>query len=685
MRGTLKIVAVLFAAGSLLDFAAAADPVPAFRAEVWSFKHLRSYTVDVTRIAVFDPGGDLRATGESSITPHGYPGWSLVTLPATHRTELAIRAAVANPAALPGIALPPDRAATLFASPVLLDDLGGPMVARPSVLVRFEADVPAAEAEKQLLSRTGVRILERRFGGLSNCFRIECDALDGFGIIALAAGLAQDPLVRFAEPDMVFSGRSSLIPNDPGFSSCWGLLNSGAGGGLVDFDMDATDAWDLTIGDPGVKVVVLDTGVQQDHPDINQVPGADFTGGGTGGGPGNACEAHGTAVAGCVSAIINNGIGVVGAAPGCKVASARPFVANTSVCDGSWLGGSSETVAALNWAQTIGAKVTNNSNYYGFTSSAIADTYAATRSAGIVHFASAGNFATSGVTYPSSIPAVNAVAAMARNGTRAGFSNWGFGLDFSAPGVAILTTDRTGGAGYTSGDYVTIDGTSFASPYSAGVAALIISYIPGLTAFQIEGLMQSGCTELGPPGYDLDSGWGMVNAYLSMTGSPPPPPPPPGPFDLVSPADGAAGVALNTQFFWSASSGAVSYLFTLDDDADFSSPLVSVSTPANSVSASPGLLTGGQTYHWRVTAANIEGATTVSTPPGFAFTTVPPFIPCVGDLTNDGRVDTIDLAVILGLFGQSVPPGSTGDINGDGAVNTIDLARFLGDFGRTDC
>lgn len=665
----------------------AAGPVgaPPGVVEVWSFKRPRAYALDLTKVAVLDPRGDIGAAGGPSVTPHGYPGWSVIALPAERRTEQGVRAAVADPTALLGAGVPPDLAASLFASPILLDDLGGPMVVRPSVLVRFESDVPGGEAEKRLLSRPGVRVAERRFGGLPNSFRVEPDGLDGFGIIGLAAELAQDPLVRFAEPDMVFSGRSSLIPNDPGFSACWGLLNNGSGGGLLDFDMDATDAWDLTTGDPSVVVVVLDTGIQQDHPDINQIPGADFTGGGTGGGPGNPCEAHGTAVAGCVSAIINNGVGVVGVAPGCKVASARPFVANTTVCDGSWLGGSSETVAALNWAQAIGARVTNNSNYYGFTSSAIADTYAATRAAGIVHFASAGNFSASGVTYPSSLPSVNAVAAMARNGTRAGFSNWGPGLDFSAPGVAILTTDRTGNAGYSSGDLVSIDGTSFASPYSAGVAALVISYIPNLTAFQVEGLMQSGCTELGQPGYDTEFGWGMVNAYRSMTGSPPPPPPPPGAFDLLSPVSGATGVALNTLLSWSASSGAVSYLFTLDNDADFSSPLVSVSTPGLSVSASPGLLSAGQTYHWKVTALNIEGAATASTPPSAAFTTVPPIIPCSGDLTNDGRVDTVDLAVFLGLFGRAVPPGSAGDSNGDGVVNTIDLTRFLGDFGRTDC
>jgi len=94
-----------------------------------------------------------------------------------------------------------------------------------------------------------------------------------------------------------------------------------------------------------------------------------------------------------------------------------------------------------------------------------------------------------------------------------------------APGQAILTTDRTGNAGFVSTDYVIVDGTSFASPYAAGVAALIISQHPGITPDQVEAMMTSTCTDMGPVGYDTGFGYGMINAFAAVTAPVPGPPP----------------------------------------------------------------------------------------------------------------------------------------------------------------
>src|SRR5262249_7412060 len=153
----------------------------------------------------------------------------------------------------------------------------------------------------------------------------------------------------------------------------------------------------------------------------------------------------------------------------------RAFISNNS-CDNSWTTMSSWTVNALAWAQSIGARVSNNSNKYGslVQSSAIAAEYLFTRGMGMVHFAAAGNDTNNAIVYPASLPGVNAVAAVAEGGALASFSNHGTGLAFSAPGVQIYTTDRTGANGYTNGDYVFSFGTSVASPYAAGVAALVL-------------------------------------------------------------------------------------------------------------------------------------------------------------------------------------------------------------------
>ncbi|HRX87723.1 MAG TPA: S8 family serine peptidase, partial [Phycisphaerae bacterium] len=112
------------------------------------------------------------------------------------------------------------------------------------------------------------------------------------------------------------------------------------------------------------------------------------------------------------------------------------------------------------------------------------------------------------------------VAALTSTGARAGFSNWGSGLDFSAPGQTIVTTDRTGSAGYAAGDTTTIDGTSFSSPYSAAVAALLIAYRPTLTSAEVEAAMQAACRDLGTAGYDTDFGWGFVNAHDGLLALP---------------------------------------------------------------------------------------------------------------------------------------------------------------------
>src|ERR1700676_1452697 len=148
---------------------------------------------------------------------------------------------------------------------------------------------------------------------------------------------------------MIATGQANLVPTDPSFTSSWGLRNTGQSGGQAGFDMKATAAWDVTLGSPSVIVLILDVGIQQDHPDINQIVGQDFTSDADSnpdGGPFGVYANHGTGVGGsfCVHVI--------------------------------WV------VYALNWGQSIGARVSNNSNGYTVTSSAIESAYASTRTNG---------------------------------------------------------------------------------------------------------------------------------------------------------------------------------------------------------------------------------------------------------------------------------------------------------------
>jgi PKD repeat protein len=215
-------------------------------------------------------------------------------------------------------------------------------------------------------------------------------------------------------------------------------------------------------------------------------------------------------VSGCVAAVINNHTGTIGAAPGCRVLSAKFTVSNVP-CDGGGTFQFSWLVSALNWGQLQGARISSNSNGLPVSSSVTAK-YQQTYTAGMVHFASAGNDGTESIGYPASLPEVNAISAINRTGAKASFSSYGSGLSLAAPGQSIYTTDRSGSAGYASGNETTVDGTSFSAPYAAAVAALLLSVDPWLTAPEVENQLHTTAMDLGAPGFDNYYGYGLVNA-----------------------------------------------------------------------------------------------------------------------------------------------------------------------------
>jgi len=522
----------------------------------YHFKEERLLTLDVTRVAVLktssahDPVATPNEWAEygldvSATHPMVVPGWSFIATNAAHRTATGVAGAVSQIAG---------REPVEFVSPVFVDGKGGPIVITPDILVGFDRSLDPARAEAILAESGAGAILDRDWANMKRTYRLKSASRDGFAVLEAANELAQRPEVIFAEPDMMVTAYTALIPNDTYFPNLWGLHNDGTFSTKVsctvpDFDMDVPEAWDITIGDPSVIVAILDTGVQLDHPDLNlYTPGFDATGEGGGGGPVNACDNHGTPVAGCVSGIINNNLGIVGVAPGVKSASARIGISNLS-CDNSFTTTSSWVVNSLAWAESIGARITNNSWGYfsGQIPSAVALKFQQTRDAGIVHFAAAGNSTSDVILDPAALPSVNAVAALDPCEHRASFSNWGEGLAFSAPGHYIISTDRTGVDGYNDGildgacvpdglpgcssdtdcaigqscflvstDYALVVGTSFATPYTAGVAALLLSADSDLSADQVEGILQQSAVDLDPAGYDTEYGWGFVNAYDAL-------------------------------------------------------------------------------------------------------------------------------------------------------------------------
>jgi len=159
--------------------------------------------------------------------------------------------------------------------------------------------------------------------------------------------------------------------------------------------------------------------------------------------------------------------------------------------------------------------VTNNSNALN-VQAAVTTAYQNAYNAGVVHFASSGNFSSPIVSYPANLATVIAVGGIDRNGARAWFSNYGNGMALVAPGIDIATTDRSGSDGQDAGDYDTTEGTSFSSPYAAGVAGLVLSVDPTLTPAEVESILRTTALDLGPNGYDVEFGDGLVQAQAAV-------------------------------------------------------------------------------------------------------------------------------------------------------------------------
>lgn len=268
----------------------------------------------------------------------------------------------------------------------------------------------------------------------------------------------------------------------------------------------------------GVKVAVIDSGIDYTHPDLgaNYVGGYNFVGSNTNPMDDNG---HGTHVAGTIAALDNN-IGVVGVAPEARLYALKVLNSSGS---GSW----SDVIAALQWAVDNGIQVTNNSYGSGSNPGGIVQAaFDNSAARGILHIAAAGNSGNpkgrgNNVGYPAAYSSVVAVAATDKNDDRASFSSTGDQVELSAPGVTINSTKLGGG-------YIEYSGTSMASPHVAGSAALIIK--AGITDKNGDGLindevrqaLDNTALDLGTAGRDTLYGFGLVNVAAAVASVAPP-------------------------------------------------------------------------------------------------------------------------------------------------------------------
>jgi len=285
---------------------------------------------------------------------------------------------------------------------------------------------------------------------------------------------------------------------DGELDNSWGVKRIGAG--LI-HDIGNTGT--------GVKVAVIDSGIDYDHPDLagNYKGGYDFVNNDN---DPMDDEGHGTHVAGIIAAL-DDSIGVVGVAPDANI-----YALKVLGSDGS--GDYSDVIAALQWCVENGIQVTNNS--YGSSQdpgTIVKDAFDnAFYNFGIIHVAAAGNSGTppgkgDNIIYPARYDSVIAVAATDQNDQRATWSSTGSDLELSAPGVAINSTLLGGGYGEKSG-------TSMASPHVTGTVALMIA--DGIT--EIRTILQNTVDDIGPAGWDSSYGYGLVNAAKAVEISPPP-------------------------------------------------------------------------------------------------------------------------------------------------------------------
>jgi len=308
-------------------------------------------------------------------------------------------------------------------------------------------------------------------------------------------------LYEYVEPDYIY--HASATPTDTAFTggTLWGLRNTGQSGGVSGADIEAVTAWDQTTGSANVVVAIIDTGVRYTHQDLaanmwtnpNEIAGNnvdddrngyvdDIRGINAITNTGNPMDdnSHGTHCAGTIGGVANNSGPIAGVAWNVKIMALK-------FLNSAGSGSSSDAIKCIDYAISKGARIMSNSWGGGGYSQALYDAIERAKVSGVLFVAAAGNGGAnndSNPAYPASYANTNiiAVAALDRGDLLASFSCYGAtSVDLGAPGVSIYSSVSTSDSAYAS-----YDGTSMATPYVSGVAALVLAKYPliSLTDFR---------------------------------------------------------------------------------------------------------------------------------------------------------------------------------------------------------
>ena len=360
----------------------------------------------------------------------------------------------------------------------------------------------------------------------------------GTNIERTIAEISNNGYVEHVNPEYI--AHTSATPNDPYFDDCWGHDNTasnGPGSGhTVGFDSHAEEAWDDNqgYGSSSIILAIIDTGTDYNHVDLNDncVAGYDYGDNDSDPMDDSSDEGHGTCCAGVAAGEVNNGIGVAGVAGDCSIMPLKIADSGGSLMFSyidnaiTHCGDNNVDVASMSFGADISQGASPS------TDSAISYAY----NNGVTMLAATANNDYSHIHFPANHEYVIAVGAASPCAERKSATScdgqyyWGsnYGVDIQDNRAAVdviaptilPATDVTGSNGYSTGDYIDgFNGTSCATPYAAGVAALIKSKNPTLTPAQVRYYLTSTATDVideGPAGWDRYTGYGMVNADAAV-------------------------------------------------------------------------------------------------------------------------------------------------------------------------
>lgn len=409
----------------------------------------------------------------------------------------------------------------------------GTLVGTDRLTVGFDPDVTDAQV-KSRVKEDGLRVVRRLdFAGVAYEVRIPTKRPELEVVQELQA---RGNRYRFVEPVFLEALTGRLTPPDPQYGNQWHHANDGSDGGTAGADIRSEAAWDLSLG-AGVRVAVIDNGMQVNHPDLRAgiVGGGYFQDDNAGGAnfvrwtPGTAGfpnGSHGTSCLGMAGARHNNGRGGCGSAPLCDLIAVA--------CLGDQIGTqltlaravayaadptTEDTVAtAAQGAHVIACSLGPNGADWDMTSVLdLAIERAATQGRGglgvpILWAATNGPYDISSDEVCSH-PRVLAVSRSNRLDLEDG-AGFGDRLAFLAPGVDVHTTVSGSGNGF-------VTGCSFAAPLAAGVAALVLARHPTWSRDQVAQRLFDSCDKVGGVVYDANGrhpeyGHGRINAERAV-------------------------------------------------------------------------------------------------------------------------------------------------------------------------